>query len=74
MPSGTREMINTFGAKGYGGPHPTRQRTAPYMSLPSTRSRIPATARKEYAEKEFLNAISNKVLAKAAIAGIFENR
>ncbi len=75
MPSGTREMINTFGAKGYGGPQPPRG-SGPhrYELTVYALSESPQLREKEYTEKEFLNAISNKVLAKAAIAGIFENR
>lgn len=73
MPSGTIELVNTFGKKGYGGPQPPRgSGVHPYELAVYALSETPGFAVREYSEAEFLELIKNKVLAKAKITGGFE--
>jgi Raf kinase inhibitor-like YbhB/YbcL family protein len=75
MPAGAVELVNTYGRKGYGGPQPPRgtgvhQYELNVYALSDTLK----TGDREYSEKEFLDLVKNKVLAKASISGGFENR
>ncbi|HNU91238.1 MAG TPA: YbhB/YbcL family Raf kinase inhibitor-like protein [Spirochaetota bacterium] len=74
MPTGCLELANTFGFSGYGGPQPPRGSGVHRYELAAyALSANPDTGRGELSEKAFLALIENKVLAKSAITGGFEN-
>lgn len=73
IPSGARELFNSFGERGYGGPQP------PKGSGPHTYEftlYAMSAAAMEISEntslRGFQNAIEGKVLAKALLKGVFE--
>lgn len=74
MPQGCRELVNTFGFRGYGGPQPpSGSGVHRYELAVYALSAIPDIGDGELSEKAFLELVKNKVLAKSAITGGFEN-
>ena len=74
MPEGCRELVNTFGFGGYGGPQPPRgSGVHRYELAVYALSAVPDIGDRELSEKAFLELVKNKVLAKSAITGGFEN-
>ncbi|MBP7605082.1 MAG: YbhB/YbcL family Raf kinase inhibitor-like protein, partial [Spirochaetes bacterium] len=74
MPQGCRELVNTFGFRGYGGPQPPRgSGVHRYELAVYALSAIPDIGDGELSERAFLELVKNKVLAKSAITGGFEN-
>ena len=75
MPAGTVELANTFGDRGYGGPQPPRgSGVHRYELTVYALSDAPAARGHEYTEREFIELVKGKILAKASITGGFENR
>lgn len=73
MPNGCRELLNTYGSLGYGGPEPPKgSGEHPYvitlyaLDIPSLRLSEMTTLR------EFTKALQGKVIATAEITGTFE--
>lgn len=74
MPQGCRELVNTFGFRGYGGPQPPHgSGVHRYELAVYALSALPDVGDRELSEKAFLELVKNKVLAKSAITGGFEN-
>jgi len=74
MPQDCRELVNTFGFRGYGGPQPPRgSGVHRYELAVYALSAIPDIGDGELSERAFLELVKNKVLAKSAITGGFEN-
>jgi len=72
MPPGARELENSYGSAGYGGPQPPRGTgDHPYVctvyALNTEKLDLPA----ETSLSDFLKALTGKILAKTAITGKF---
>lgn len=75
MPGGSIELVNTFGRKGYGGPQPPRgSGLHNYELAVYALSEGLALKEGEYAERHFLDAAKNKILAVERITAKFENK
>jgi Raf kinase inhibitor-like YbhB/YbcL family protein len=75
MPAGSREMGNTFGDAGYGGPQPPRG-TGPHdYHITIHALRVPTMHGEARAKPEkILSAISSAEIASASVVGLFESR
>lgn len=72
MPAGSKELFNTFGTPGYGGPQPPKgtgvhQYVTTLYALSVDKLSLPEST----SYSDFLKAIEGKILAKASLSGGF---
>lgn len=73
MPSGSRELVNSFGQVGYGGPQPPPGSGLHPYRITLYALDVPQLALGEHASlADFETAVRGHVLASTAITGIFE--
>lgn len=75
LPKGSRELMNSFGFVGYGGPQPPRgSGRHPYVFTIYALSVEKIDLKIKTSLKEFERAIKGKVLEKAQLTGFFEQQ
>lgn len=73
MPAGARELRNSFGKTGYGGPQPPLgSGPHPYVVTLYALDAVGVDVRDDASLEEFRRAIRPHVLAEAAITGFYE--
>ena len=73
MPPGCREIMNTYGESGYGGPAPPRGSGAhPYVATVYALSVDSVNLPREASLRLFQNAIEGKVIAERSMTGYYE--
>ena len=73
MPAGCREIYNSFGERGYGGPEPPPgSGRHPYVTTVYALNVSSLDLTDNSSLNAFLKAIEGKILASAAITGTYE--
>jgi len=75
LPSGSREMMNSYGELGYGGPAPPPgSGSHPYVTTLYALNVESIALGKNASLREFLRSIEGKVIAEAGMTGYFERK
>jgi hypothetical protein len=71
MPGGSKELQNSFGSQGYGGPEPPEGIVHTYVFTVYALNAASISTSGPLSETNFLNLISGKVLGKTQLSGTF---
>ena len=75
MPAGAREMDNTYGENGYGGPAPPPgSGPHPYVATVYALNVEKLSLPKDVSLARFLREIDGKVIGEASVTGYFERK
>jgi len=74
-PAGSKELMNSFGQQGYGGPAPPKgSGPHPYVATLYALNVAPLDIPKDATLRQFLRAIEGKVIEEASMTGTYERK